>query len=55
MVIIGVLLMGILGTGMIMLNINDYVQQLVKGLVLIAAVAFSSYSKRVRSKMIAAS
>ncbi|CUH96650.1 putative membrane protein [Propionispora sp. 2/2-37] len=52
MVIIGVLIMGVLGTGMIMCNINDYVQQFVKGLVLIGAVAFSAYSKKVRSVMI---
>jgi ribose transport system permease protein len=52
MVVIGVLIMGVLGTGMIMCNINDYVQQFVKGLVLISAVAFSAYSKRVRARMI---
>jgi len=52
MVVIGVLIMGVLGTGMIMCNINDYVQQFVKGLVLIGAVAFSAYSKKVRSRMI---
>lgn len=33
-VMIGVLIMGVLSTGMIMLGINDYVQQLIKGLVL---------------------
>lgn len=52
MVIIGVLIMGILSTGMIMLNVNDYVQQLVQGIVLIAAVAFSQYSEKVRSRLI---
>lgn len=51
MVIIGVLLMGILQTGMIMCGINDYVQQLVKGIVLIVAVAYSEFSKKVRNKM----
>jgi len=40
-----------LGTGMIMCNINDYVQQFVKGIVLIGAVAFSAYSKTMRSRM----
>lgn len=49
-VMIGVLIMGVLSTGMIMCGINDYVQQLVKGLVLIAAVAFSEFSLRLRSK-----
>lgn len=46
MVIIGVLLMGTLQTGMIMCGINDYVQQLVKGIVLIIAVAYSEFSRR---------
>lgn len=48
-VMIGVLIMGVLSTGMIMLGINDYVQQLIKGLVLIAAVTFSEFSARMRS------
>jgi len=54
MVVVGVLIMGILSTGMIMLSINDYVQQLVQGIVLIAAVAFSQFSIKVRAKMIVA-
>lgn len=52
MVIIGMLLMGTLTTGMIMCGINDYVQQLVKGIVLIVAVAYSEFSKKIRSKII---
>ncbi len=55
MVIIGVLLMGTLSTGMIMCGINDYVQQLVKGIVLIAAVAYSQFSQKMRNRMAAAS
>lgn len=51
MVIIGVLLMGTLQTGMIMCGINDYVQQLVKGIVLIVAVAYSEFSKKVRNRV----
>ena len=42
-VIFGVLLMGVLSNGMIMMSINDYVQQFIKGLVLIFAVAFDKY------------
>ena len=49
MVLIGVLIMGVLSTGMVMMNVNDYIQQVVKGLVLIGAVAFSIYSKRIRA------
>ena len=52
MVIIGMLLMGTLTTGMIMCGINDYVQQLVKGIVLIVAVAYSEFSKKVRNRII---
>lgn len=55
MVVIGVLLMGTLQTGMIMCGINDYVQQLVKGIVLIAAVAYSQFSQKIRNRMVAAS
>jgi ABC-type xylose transport system permease subunit len=46
MVILGVLIMGVLTNGMIMMNVNDYVQQLVKGLVLITAVSFDRYQAR---------
>ncbi len=52
LVIIGVLIMGVLSTGMLMCNINDYVQQVVKGAVLIAAVAFSYVSTRLRDKIV---
>jgi len=52
LVMVGVLIMGILSTGMIMCNINEYVQQLVKGLVLIGAVAFSSFSSATRSRLV---
>ncbi len=52
LVIIGVLIMGVLSTGMLMANINDYVQQVVKGVVLIAAVAFSYVSMRLRDKIV---
>lgn len=52
LVLVGTLIMGVLSTGMLMCNINDYVQQLVKGLVLIGAVIFSTVSKRMRAKLI---
>jgi len=51
LVMVGVLIMGILSTGMLMCNINDYVQQLVKGLVLLGAVAFSNESHAIRQKI----
>lgn len=42
-VVVGVLIMGVLTNGMIMMNVNDYVQQLIKGLVLLAAVGFDRF------------
>ena len=50
MVIVGVLIMGILTNGMTMLSVNEYVQQFIRGMVLIAAVAFDSFIKTRRAK-----
>ena len=52
MVIVGVMIMGILTNGMTMLTINEYVQQFVKGMVLIGAVALDSLIKSQKSKQI---
>lgn len=49
-VMVGVVLMGVLSTGMIMCGVNDYWQKLVKGIVLILAVAFTEFSIKVRNK-----
>jgi ribose/xylose/arabinose/galactoside ABC-type transport system permease subunit len=54
LVIVGVIIMGTLSTGMVMNNINDYVQQVIKGLVLICAVAFAQFSQKVKEKNVAA-
>jgi len=51
-VIVGVLIMGILTNGMTMLSIYEYTQQFVKGMVLIAAVAFDSFAKSQKSKAV---
>lgn len=45
-VVVGVLIMGVLTNGMILMNINEYVQQVVKGLVLVAAVGFDKLSQQ---------
>jgi ribose transport system permease protein len=45
-VIIGVVLMGVLSNGMILLNVDEYTQQIVKGLVLLSAVGFDQLTKR---------
>jgi ribose/xylose/arabinose/galactoside ABC-type transport system permease subunit len=50
MVIIGVLIMGVMTNGMTMLGINEYVQMLIKGLVLIAAIAFDKFLNEQRAK-----
>lgn len=50
LVIVGALIMGTLTTGMVMNNINDYVQQVISGLVLVAAVAFDIFSQRIKEK-----
>lgn len=44
-VIMGVLIMGVLSNGLILINVNDYVQDVVMGTVLIFAVAFDCISK----------
>jgi len=44
--LIGALLMGVLNNGMSLANIGQFVQQVVKGLVLLAAVAFDVISKK---------
>lgn len=49
-VMIGVVLMGVLSTGMIMCGVDDYWQRLVKGVVLILAVAFTEFSIKIRNK-----
>lgn len=45
-VIVGVMIMGVLANGMILLNVGDYYQRIVKGLVLLAAVGLDQLSKR---------
>ena len=49
-VILGVFIMGILGNGMVMLNVSDYVQWVVKGIVLLLAVAMSNIDTIINSK-----
>ena len=50
----GVLIMGVLKNGMNMVNISDYVQQFISGLVLIAAVAFDRYMQRIKQRQVKA-
>jgi ribose/xylose/arabinose/galactoside ABC-type transport system permease subunit len=43
LVIVGVLIMGVLSNGMILLNIQEYVQWAIKGMVLLGAVALEKF------------
>lgn len=45
-VLLGVFITGILSNGMILLDISEYYQQIIKGLVLLLAVTFDSLAKR---------
>ncbi len=47
----GVLILGILGNGMQLIGMNTYVQYIVKGLVLLAAVGFDTYQKAAAQKV----
>jgi ribose transport system permease protein len=44
-VLAGIIIMGVLSNGMIIVNIGDYVQRIIQGAVLIAAVAFDCYNQ----------
>ena len=46
--VVGVLLIGVLTNGLVLLNVSSFVQQIVVGLVLIAAVAFDQFATRSR-------
>lgn len=45
-VVAGVLILGVLSNGMVLLNINNYIQMVIKGAVLMFAVAFDCLQKR---------
>lgn len=47
---LGALIIGVLGTGLTIMNIGEYYQQVIKGLVLIMAVAFDALSNREKVK-----
>ena len=50
----GVLLMGVLSNGLIMVNVSDYWQQAISGLVLIFAVAFDQMMQKMKAKQLQA-
>lgn len=51
-VFLGVLFLGVLTNGLILLNVNEFVQMVVKGAVLLFAVSFDVISQRQKQKML---
>ena len=51
LVLVGAIIMGVLKTGMVMLNVNDYVQMVIQGMVLVLAVALSTLTQGVRKRL----
>lgn len=51
-VIIGVFIMGVLSNGLVMMNVYDYYQYIIKGLVLLVAVGVDQLSKMRKSKKV---
>ncbi len=49
--VVGVLLIGVLTNGLVLLNVSSFVQQIIIGLVLIAAVAFDQFATRGRRQV----
>jgi ribose transport system permease protein len=52
-VIVGVLIMGVLTNGLILLNVQEYVQWVIKGMALIAAVGFDRFTQQRKVKIVA--
>jgi ribose transport system permease protein len=48
-VLIGVMIMGVLSNGMIILDVSEYYQQIIRGVVLLSAVAFDNWSTKSRT------
>ena len=44
--VVGVLLIGVLRNGLVLLNVSSFVQQIVIGVILVAAVAFDQFATR---------
>ena len=48
--VIGSILIGLLINGLVLMNVNPYVQQITIGLILVAVVAFDQFAKSRRLK-----
>jgi ribose transport system permease protein len=52
-VIVGVLIMGVLTNGLILLNVQEYVQWVIKGMALVAAVGFDRFIQQRKVRVVA--
>lgn len=50
--IVGVLLIGVLGNGLVIMNVSAYFQQIVIGAIIVAAVAFDTFAKSRRGAVL---
>jgi ribose/xylose/arabinose/galactoside ABC-type transport system permease subunit len=48
--VIGTLLIGVLLNGLVLMNVNSYVQQIIIGVIIVLAVAFDTFAKSRRRK-----
>jgi ribose transport system permease protein len=49
-VVAGILILGVLSNGMVLMNVTQYMQMVIKGAVLLLAVAFDCYQKQAASR-----
>ncbi|MNE65061.1 Ribose transport system permease protein RbsC [compost metagenome] len=49
-VLTGVLIIGVLSNGLILLNVGDYYQSIIKGIVLLAAIGLDGLQRKERKK-----
>jgi ribose transport system permease protein/inositol transport system permease protein len=47
--VVGALLIGVLRNGLVLMNVSSFIQQILIGLILVAAVAFDQYAARRRA------
>ncbi len=48
--VVGSLLIGVLLNGLVLMNVNSYIQQIIIGVIIVLAVAFDTFAKSRRRK-----
>jgi ribose/xylose/arabinose/galactoside ABC-type transport system permease subunit len=48
--VIGTLLIGVLLNGLVLMNVNSYIQQIIIGIIIVLAVAFDTFAKSRRRR-----